>query len=125
MLTLFWIFSFRSFRWRRYRDRRLFPEDFLHVADLVLDFAVQFLGSAFILKVRIIRHFLMAAEMDDRIQAQTGGKKSLRDAFRALLTWSATNRRAIKVEEMTQIISQSTAVDVRDIVAHWMQAPLR
>jgi predicted metalloprotease with PDZ domain len=71
------------------------------------------------------RGFLMAAEMDDRIQAQTGGKKSLRDAFRALLTWSATNQRAIKVEEMTQIISQSTAVDVRDIVAHWMQAPLQ
>jgi predicted metalloprotease with PDZ domain len=71
------------------------------------------------------RGFLMAAEIDDRIQAQTGGKKSLRDAFRALLTWSATNQRAIKVEEMTQIISQSTAVDVRDIVAHWMQAPLR
>jgi predicted metalloprotease with PDZ domain len=71
------------------------------------------------------RGFLMAAEMDDRIQAQTGGKKSLRDAFRALLTWSATNQRAIKVEEMTQIISQSTDVDVRDIVAHWMQAPLR
>jgi predicted metalloprotease with PDZ domain len=71
------------------------------------------------------RGFLMAAEMDDRIQAQTGGKKSLRDAFRALLAWSATNQRAIQVEELTRIISESTGVDVHDIVAHWMEAPLR
>ena len=71
------------------------------------------------------RGFLMAAEMDDRIQAQTGGKKSLRDAFRALLAWSTTNQRALQVEEMTQIISESTGVDIHDIVAHWMEAPLR
>src|SRR5258708_5875351 len=71
------------------------------------------------------RGFLMAAEMDDRIQAQTGGKKSLRDAFRALLAWSATNQRAIQVEEMTRIIFQSTDIDVQDIVARWMEAPLR
>jgi predicted metalloprotease with PDZ domain len=71
------------------------------------------------------RGFLMAAEMDDRIQSQTQGKKSLRDAFRALLAWSATNQRAIQVEEMTQIISQSTNIDVQDIMAHWMEAPSR
>jgi len=71
------------------------------------------------------RGFLMAAEMDDRIQAQTEGNKSLRDGFRALLAWSATNQRALQVEEMTRIISESTGVDVHDIVARWMQAPLR
>jgi predicted metalloprotease with PDZ domain len=71
------------------------------------------------------RGFLMAAEMDDRIQAQTAGKKSLQDAFRALLAWNATNQRAFQVEEMTRIISQSTGVDVHDIVARWMEAPLR
>jgi predicted metalloprotease with PDZ domain len=70
------------------------------------------------------RGFLMAAEMDDRIQARTDGKKSLRDAFRSLLAWSATNQRALQVEEMTRIISESTDVDVHDIVAHWMKAPL-
>ena len=71
------------------------------------------------------RGFLMAAEMDDRIQAQTGGKKSLRDAFRALLAWSAKNQHALQVEEMTRIISESTGIDVRDIVARWMEAPLQ
>jgi len=71
------------------------------------------------------RGFLMAAEMDDRIQAQTGGKKSLRDGFRALLAWSAINQHALQVDEMTRIISESTGVDVHDIVAHWMKAPLQ
>jgi len=71
------------------------------------------------------RGFLMAAEMDDRIQVQTGGKKSLRDGFRALLAWSAKNQRALQVEEMTRIISESSGVDVHDIVARWMEAPSR
>jgi predicted metalloprotease with PDZ domain len=71
------------------------------------------------------RGFLMAAEMDDRIQAQTSAKKSLRDAFRALLIWNSKNQRALQVEEMARIISESTGVDVHDIVAHWMEAPLR
>ncbi|KAA6456685.1 hypothetical protein DYQ86_24810 [Acidobacteria bacterium AB60] len=70
------------------------------------------------------RGFLMAAEMDDCIQAKTGGRKSLRDAFRALLDWSAANHRAFQVEEMTGIISQSTDVDVHEIVEHWMKAPV-
>jgi predicted metalloprotease with PDZ domain len=71
------------------------------------------------------RGFLMAAEMDDRIQAQSGGKKSLRDGFRALLAWNVKNQRALQVEDMTRIISKSTGVDVQDIVAHWMKAPLQ
>jgi predicted metalloprotease with PDZ domain len=71
------------------------------------------------------RGFLIAAEMDDRIQAQTGGKKTLRDAFRALLAWSAKNQRALQIGEMTRIISESTGVDVHDIVARWMEAPSR
>jgi len=71
------------------------------------------------------RGFLMAAEMDDRIQAQTGGKKSLRDGFRALLAWSAKNQRALQVKEITQLISESSGVDVHDIVARWMEAPSR
>ena len=71
------------------------------------------------------RGFLMAAEMDDRIQAQTSGKKSLRDGFRALLAWSAKNQRAVQVGEMTRIISESTGVNVHDIMARWMEAPLK
>ena len=71
------------------------------------------------------RGFLMAAEMDDHIQAQTAGKKSLNDGFRALLVSSGKNQRALQVDETTRIISESTGVDVHDIVARWMEAPLR
>jgi len=67
------------------------------------------------------RGFLMAADMDDRIQAQTQGKKSLRDAFQAMLAWSAQNQRAFQVEELIAVISQSTGVDVHDVVERWMQ----
>ena len=67
----------------------------------------------------------MAAEMDDRIQAQTGGEKSLRDGFRALLAWSGKNQHALQVKEIAQIISESTGVDVHDIAARWMEAPSR
>lgn len=71
------------------------------------------------------RGFLMAAEIDDRIQAQTGGKRSLRDGFRALLTSSAKNQRALQVEEITRIISESAGTDIHDIVSRWMEAPVR
>jgi predicted metalloprotease with PDZ domain len=67
------------------------------------------------------RGFLIAAEMDDRIQSQTGGQKSMRDAYRALLTWSAQNQRAFQVDELTRIISESTGVNVEDIMARWMR----
>jgi predicted metalloprotease with PDZ domain len=67
------------------------------------------------------RGFLIAAEMDDRIQSQTGGQKSMRDAYRALLTWSAQHQRAFRVDELTRIISESTGVNVEDIMARWMR----
>jgi predicted metalloprotease with PDZ domain len=69
------------------------------------------------------RGALMAAEMDERIRAKTNGEKSLRDALRALLAWSETNHRAFQLEEMMQIFTQATGVDVRDILKRW-QEPL-
>jgi predicted metalloprotease with PDZ domain len=63
--------------------------------------------------------------MDLRIQERTKGKKTLRDGFRALIAWNATNQRALQVEEITKIISEAGGVDVHDIVARWMEAPER
>jgi len=40
-----------------------------------------------------------------------------------LLAWSAKNQRALQVEEIAKIIGTSTGVDVRDVMARWMQAP--
>ena len=44
------------------------------------------------------RGALMAAEMDDFIREQTHNQKSLRDALRHLLDWSAQNHRAFRTE---------------------------
>jgi predicted metalloprotease with PDZ domain len=71
------------------------------------------------------RGALMAAEMDDRIRAKTNGEKSLRDALRALLAWSEKNGRAFDLEEMMQVFTQSTGVDVRDILKRWQGPPAK
>jgi len=67
------------------------------------------------------RGALMAAEMDDRIRARTGQKKSLRDALRYLLDWSEKNRRAFRVEELPAIFRDATGVDTKDILDRWLQ----
>jgi predicted metalloprotease with PDZ domain len=71
------------------------------------------------------RGALMAAEMDDRIRAKTNGEKSLRDALRALLAWSEKNHRAFQLEEMMQVFTQATGVDVRDILKRWQEPPTK
>jgi predicted metalloprotease with PDZ domain len=71
------------------------------------------------------RGALMAAEMDDRICAKTNGEKSLRDALRALLAWSEKNQRAFQLEEMMEVFTQSTGVDVRDILKRWQEPPAK
>jgi predicted metalloprotease with PDZ domain len=71
------------------------------------------------------RGALMAAEMDDRIGAKTNGEKSLRDALCALLAWSEKNQRAFELEEMMQVFTQSTGVDVRDILKRWQEPPAK
>ena len=67
------------------------------------------------------RGALMAAEMDDRIRAQTDGKKSLRDALRHLIDWSEQNQRAFRTEELPVIFREATGVDTTSILQRWMQ----
>ena len=66
---------------------------------------------------------LMAAEMDDRIRAETHGQKSLRDALRHLIAWSAENRRAFQIEDLPLRFREATGVNTRDILDRWL-APL-
>ena len=67
------------------------------------------------------RGALMAAEMDNRIRENTGGKKSLRDALQFLLRWSEKNNRAFQLDELPQLLSQGASVDVRDIFDRWLK----
>jgi predicted metalloprotease with PDZ domain len=69
------------------------------------------------------RGALMAAEMDDRIRAQTNGRKSLRDALRHLMDWSEQSHRAFRTEELPVIFREATGADTADILDRWMQAP--
>ncbi len=71
------------------------------------------------------RGALMAAEMDDRIRAQTDGKKSLRDALRHLMDWSEQNQRAFRTGELPAIFREATGVNTADILDRWMRAPIQ
>jgi predicted metalloprotease with PDZ domain len=67
------------------------------------------------------RGALMAAQMDDRIGAQTHGRKSLRDALRWLLIWSADHREPFQSENLPEYFKTATGVDVADIYHYWQQ----
>jgi predicted metalloprotease with PDZ domain len=69
------------------------------------------------------RGSLMAAEMDDRIRTETSGNKSLRDALRYLIAWTAQNHRAFRTDELPEIFRQATGVDTTSILKSWMQPP--
>ncbi|MGA8144962.1 MAG: hypothetical protein WB987_13830 [Candidatus Acidiferrales bacterium] len=69
------------------------------------------------------RGALMAAQMDDRIREQSQGKKDLRDALRAVLLQTQTERRPFKIEELAPLFQRATGVDVSDIFQHWLQPP--
>jgi len=67
------------------------------------------------------RGALMAAEMDDHIRARSKGQKSLRDALRGLMAWSAANKRGFRIDELPAIFRQATGVDVREIMERWLR----
>ncbi len=69
------------------------------------------------------RGALMAAEMDDHIREQTGGKKSLRDALSYLISWTAQNHRAFRTAELPELFWVATNVDTTSILKSWMQPP--
>jgi predicted metalloprotease with PDZ domain len=64
---------------------------------------------------------LMAAAIDDRIQAASGGARSLRDALRYLVAWTARERRAFAIDELPALIEQATGVDTRAVVGEWLR----
>lgn len=63
---------------------------------------------------------LMAAALDDRIQSETKGAKSLRDALRYLVAWTSREQRAFRNEELAGLIREATGVDAGPIIGEWM-----
>ena len=66
------------------------------------------------------RGALMAAEMDEYIQQQTDGAKSLKDALRYLLDWTQQNGVIFPEEELPRLLQEGTGVDVSAIHARWL-----
>ena len=64
---------------------------------------------------------LMAAAIDDRVQAASRGARSLRDALRYLVAWTARERRAFDIDELPTLIEQATGVDARAVIAEWLR----
>jgi predicted metalloprotease with PDZ domain len=65
---------------------------------------------------------LMAAALDDRIRAESKGARSLRDAFRYLVAWSARERRAFAFSELAPLIREATGVDTAAVIDEWLRA---
>jgi hypothetical protein len=49
------------------------------------------------------------------------GKKRFRDAMRNLMSWSARNRRAFRIDELPAIIAEGTGVDTREVMEKWLR----
>ena len=67
------------------------------------------------------RGALMAAEMDEKIRAASGGTKSLKDGLRALLKAP----QPFQPGDLPGIFRNATGVDVREILERWMKETTR
>jgi predicted metalloprotease with PDZ domain len=65
---------------------------------------------------------LMASEMDQEIRRATAGRQSLRDGLRALVAWSARERRSFAIADLPDHLRKATGVDVRKIYDRWLAA---
>lgn len=72
-------------------------------------------------KTLFARGALLAAELDERIRADSGGRKRFRDAARHLVEWSAASRRGFRIDELPGLFRDATAVETRPI---WERAGL-
>jgi predicted metalloprotease with PDZ domain len=64
---------------------------------------------------------LMAAAIDDRIQSESKGTKSLRDALRFMVAWAARERRGFTNDELAPLIQQATGVDTSPVIEQWLR----
>ena len=63
---------------------------------------------------------MMAAEMDDRIREATRGLRSLRDALRYVVAWTAKSGRGFRPDELPGLVKAATGVDVDGVYRRWI-----
>jgi len=111
---------------RRFRSvlRETTPElRHMPLRELSLLASTQYATDFRIGQLTFARGGLMAAEMDDYIQSETHGQKTLRDALRFLIAWSAQNHRAFRIEDLPVRFREATGADITPILEKWL-APL-
>lgn len=64
---------------------------------------------------------LMAAAIDDRIRSASQGARSLQDALKFLVAWTARERRAFANDELAALIQQATGVETAPVIAEWLR----
>jgi predicted metalloprotease with PDZ domain len=65
------------------------------------------------------RGALMAIEMNNYLNEQSQGKKSLKDVLRYLYNWSKENKRAFTMEEFPVLINRACGIDLSEIYKKW------
>ena len=66
------------------------------------------------------RGALFASELDAAIRERAGGGRSLRDSIRAMMVWSAREKRGFRVEELPKLIGEPVGVDVGAVFSKWL-----
>lgn len=66
------------------------------------------------------RGALLADELDTVIRQQATGGRSLRDSMRAMLVWSAREKRGFRVDELARLVGEPVGVDVGAVLAKWL-----
>ena len=64
---------------------------------------------------------LMAAAIDERIRSESNGARSLRDALRFMIAWTAREHRGFGTDELADLIRQATGVDTRAVIGEWLR----
>jgi predicted metalloprotease with PDZ domain len=91
--------------------------------ELSLRASTHYVDDFRVAQLTFSRGALMAEEMDTQIRTQTHGQKSLRDALRALVSWSEQNHRAFRIEELPVRFYEATGVDTQASLEKWMAPP--
>ncbi|HEX9894113.1 MAG TPA: hypothetical protein VGA78_09305 [Gemmatimonadales bacterium] len=66
------------------------------------------------------RGALLAEAVDARIRQGSAGSKGLRDALRAMLQWSARERRGFRLDELPRLVGGPVGVDLGPVFAKWL-----
>ncbi len=66
------------------------------------------------------RGALLAGELDATIRERAAGGRSLRDSIRAMVVWSAREKRGFRLDELPRLIGEPVGVDVGPVFARWL-----